>query len=85
MALQDTHPVPRSSDATFKVHYNVADELYLQLYGCDNCYFNMEKQKSRLSDDHKHLYDDALDYTDGYVLEANIKYPLPVDVAGREA
>ena len=85
MALQDTYPVPRSSDETFKVHYNVVEENYLQLYGCDNCYFNMEKQQSRLNEAHRHLYDAALDYTDGYVLEANIKYPLPDSTSGREA
>ena len=77
MALHDTRAVLPSGEQSFKVSYDVQRDLYVALYGCDDCVEDMKNRQGSLAKEYRHLYDDALDYTDGFVMEVNMQFPTP--------
>ena len=77
MALRDTLPRIKASDESYYVYYDFPEKLYVILYGCDDCYYNMEKAQGKLDSDHTFLYDDALNYTDGFVMQSLIEFDVP--------
>ena len=79
MALRDTRAALLPGEESFKVSYDNLRELYVALYGCDDCVKDMENAQGNLLKSNRHLYDDALEYTDGFVMELNMQFPTPTE------
>ena len=49
MALRDTLPAMNSFDMnSFKAYYDRPNDLYVSLYGCDDCYTRMEQAQGNM-------------------------------------
>ena len=78
MALRDTFPSMTAFDeASFKSYYDSSNDLYVALYGCNDCYQRMEQAAGNMKSSQRFLYDDGLDYTDGFVMQAAIQFATP--------